>query len=101
MSALNGLVPANDSSLVNRMIALHAAYLANKSHLLWFGNLVSCVPDILKVMKCKASPEQLVSILYLYIHHLTFTHIIIFCELKDILRRSNDMMKFTSSKDIL
>ena len=71
-SALNGLVPANDSLLVNRMTALHAAYLANKSQLLWFGNLVSCVPDILKVMKGKASPEQLVSMLCLYIHYLTF-----------------------------
>lgn len=66
--ALSGLVEekvlkaaANDASLVHRMTFLCIAYRDNKSCLLWFSNLVFCIPEVLSSLHSKPSLQQLVA----------------------------------------
>lgn len=43
--------------LIKRMAALHVVYMFNRSQLLWFGQLVSQHPSIMRSLKDKQSPD--------------------------------------------
>lgn len=67
----------NHESLVSRIAALHLAYEASKSKILWFGQLVAQHPGIKKslseAMRGKRHPEMVSLIVAFCIY--TFLHI--------------------------